>query len=73
MYRTLSNALQKDRLAHAYLFSGPKGSPKKKLRYYWHKVLLVPIGMRMGLPAKLVIVVNELRMKNPLIFLETRN
>lgn len=31
VYRTLSNALQKDRLAHAYLFSGPKGSPKKEV------------------------------------------
>lgn len=28
VYRTLSNALKKNRLAHAYLFVGPKGSPK---------------------------------------------
>lgn len=31
VYRTLSNALKKNRLAHAYLFSGPKGSPKKEV------------------------------------------
>ena len=31
VYRTLSNALQKNRLAHAYLFSGPKGSPTKEV------------------------------------------
>ena len=31
VYRTLSNALTKDRLAHAYLFVGPKGSPKNEM------------------------------------------
>lgn len=28
VYHTLSNALKNDTLAHAYLFSGPKGAPK---------------------------------------------
>ena len=28
VYHTLSNALKNKRLAHAYLFTGPKGSPK---------------------------------------------
>lgn len=31
VYHTLSNALKKNQLAHAYLFSGPKGAPKKEV------------------------------------------
>lgn len=30
VYRILSNALKQDRLAHAYLFAGPKGAPKEE-------------------------------------------
>ena len=30
VYQVLSNALSKNRLTHAYLFSGPKGSPKEE-------------------------------------------
>lgn len=32
-YQTLSHALQNKRLAHAYLFSGPSGTPKKECAY----------------------------------------
>lgn len=31
VYQTLSNALTRDHLAHAYLFVGPKGSPKNEM------------------------------------------
>lgn len=31
VYQTLSNALKRDHLAHAYLFVGPKGSPKNEM------------------------------------------
>lgn len=31
VFQTLSNALKEDRLAHAYLFVGPKGSPKNEM------------------------------------------
>ena len=30
VYKTLSNALTKDHLAHAYLFEGDKSAPKKR-------------------------------------------
>ena len=30
VYKTLSNALTKDHLAHAYLFEGDKSAPKKE-------------------------------------------
>ena len=31
VFQTLSNALKNQRLAHAYLFAGPKGSPKREM------------------------------------------
>lgn len=33
VYHTLRNALENDRLAHAYMFSGPSGTPKKETAY----------------------------------------
>lgn len=33
VYHTLLNALENDRLAHAYMFSGPSGTPKKETAY----------------------------------------
>lgn len=33
VYHTLRNALEHDRLAHAYMFSGPSGTPKKETAY----------------------------------------
>lgn len=33
VYHTLKNALTSDKLAHAYLFSGPAGTPKKQTAY----------------------------------------
>ena len=33
VYHTLKNALEHDRLAHAYMFSGPSGTPKKEAAY----------------------------------------
>lgn len=33
VYRTLLNALENDRLAHAYMFYGPSGTPKKETAY----------------------------------------
>ena len=33
VYHTLRNALEHNRLAHAYMFSGPSGTPKKETAY----------------------------------------
>lgn len=33
VYHTLKNAMECDKLAHAYLFSGPSGTPKKEAAY----------------------------------------
>lgn len=33
VYHTLKNALENDKLAHAYMFSGPSGTPKKQTAY----------------------------------------
>lgn len=33
VYHTLKNALESDKLAHAYMFSGPSGTPKKETAY----------------------------------------
>ena len=33
VYHTLKNALEHDHVAHAYLFSGPSGTPKKQAAY----------------------------------------
>ena len=33
VYHTLKNALESDKLAHAYMFSGPSGTPKKEAAY----------------------------------------
>ena len=33
VYHTLGNALEHNRLAHAYMFSGPSGTPKKETAY----------------------------------------
>lgn len=42
VYRTLSNALKENRLAHAYLFSGPKGSPKSETALLLAQSILCP-------------------------------
>lgn len=33
VYHTLKNALEQDKIAHAYMFSGPNGTPKKETAY----------------------------------------
>lgn len=33
VYHTLKNVLEQDKIAHAYMFSGPKGTPKKETAY----------------------------------------
>lgn len=33
VYHTLKNALEHDKIAHAYMFSGPNGTPKKETAY----------------------------------------
>lgn len=38
VYHTLRNALEHNRLAHAYMFSGPSGTPKKKQHICWPRV-----------------------------------
>lgn len=40
VYHTLKNALVNDKLAHAYLFSGPGGTPKKQTAYLLAQSLL---------------------------------
>lgn len=40
VYQTLSNALRKKRLSHAYLFVGPKGSPKNEVALLWAQSLM---------------------------------
>lgn len=42
VYHTLSNALKRHQLAHAYLFSGPKGSPKAEAGLLLAQSLLCP-------------------------------
>lgn len=40
VYHTLKNVLEHDKLAHAYLFSGPSGTPKKQTAYFLAQSLL---------------------------------
>lgn len=56
-YKILENALISEHYAHAYLLVGEKGTPKKKRRFYWHKVCCV---MKKASPVKSATHVSEL-------------